>query len=98
MHASPLRALERHRQRLALLDERLRVQQHRRHERLAGTLARHATALAAYNPTAVLERGYAIAFTNSGEAVRDASQLPSGTAFTLQLAAGRVKATSKDKA
>jgi exodeoxyribonuclease VII large subunit len=94
LHASPLRRIELQRQRVALLADRLRLTQQRRHERAAALLARQATALAAYNPTAVLERGYAIAFTPGGQAARDAAQLPPGTAFTLRLARGSVQATT----
>jgi len=95
MHASPLRRLEAQRLRLTQLAERLRAGHQRRHERLIATLARHATVLAAYNPTAVLDRGYAIAFAPNGEAVRDASQLPTGTAFGLRLAQGQIEAVSQ---
>jgi len=94
LHASPLRRIEMQRQRRTLLLDRLRLTQQRRLERASALLVRQATALAAYNPTAVLERGYAIAFTPNGQAARDAAQLPQGTAFTLQLARGVVKATA----
>lgn len=94
LHASPLRRTAPQRLHLVQLTDRLlRCQQHRQ-ERLSALLARQSTALAAYNPSAVLERGYAIAFTPQGEAARDAAQLPVGAAFTLQLARGRITATT----
>jgi len=95
LHASPLRRTALHGQRLGQLAERLRQTQQRRLERTGALLARYHSQLAAYNPSAVLERGYAIAFTAEGVAARDASQLPEGSAFTLQLARGTVQATAQ---
>lgn len=95
LHASPLRRTLLHGQRLSQLAERLQQTQQRRLERTAALLTRYHSQLAAYNPSAVLERGYAIAFTADGVAARDASQLPKGSAFTLQLARGTVQATAQ---
>lgn len=92
LHASPLRRSSQHSLRLAQLGERLQQGQQRRQERSAATLARYASQLAAFNPSAVLERGYAIAFTAEGLAARDVAQLPAGSRFTLQLARGAVDA------
>ncbi|MES2683257.1 MAG: exodeoxyribonuclease VII large subunit [Pseudomonadota bacterium] len=96
LHASPLRRAESLRLRLGQLAERLRQNQHRRHERSSAALARFASQLTAYNPSAVLERGYAIAFSPSGEVLRDAAQLPAGSGFSLRLARGQVQAVSQD--
>ena len=95
LHASPLRRTAPQRLRLAQFSERLRLTQQRRHERTAATLAHYASQLAAYNPSAVLERGYAIAFNAQGEAVRDANELPVGASFSLRLTKGRVSAISE---
>ncbi len=96
LHASPLRRTESLRLRLSQLAERLRHSQQRRHERGSAALARFASQLTAYNPGAVLERGYAIAFSPSGEVLRDAAQLPAGSGFSLRLARGQVRAVSQD--
>ncbi len=95
LHASPLRRIEPQLGRLDLLRQRLLQGQQRRQERLAAALARFHAQLAAYNPSAVLDRGYAIAFTADGVAARDAAQLPQGTSFTLQLAHGAVAAVAQ---
>ncbi len=42
------------------------------------------------NPQAVLERGYSIAFTSTGEVVRAATDVSMGTEFELQTAEGRL--------
>ncbi|MBC8216690.1 MAG: exodeoxyribonuclease VII large subunit [Candidatus Marinimicrobia bacterium] len=42
------------------------------------------------NPQAVLERGYSIAFTSTGEVVRAAADISMGTEFELQTAEGRL--------
>ena len=95
LHASPLRRTAPQGLRLSQLAERLRQSQRRRQERSSATLTRFASQLAAYNPGAVLERGYAIAFTADGQAARDAAQLPPGSGFTLQLARGQIAAVAK---
>jgi len=94
LHASPLRRTAPQRLRLSQITQQLLLTQQRRQERSQATLARYASQLAAFNPNAVLERGYAIAFTTGGRAVRDADQLPAGTGFTLQLARGAVTAVA----
>lgn len=94
LHASPLRRSALHGQRLSQLAERLRQRQQLGLERRCALLARYSSQLAAYNPSAVLERGYAIAFTSDGIAARDATELPDGSHFTLQLARGAVQATA----
>jgi exodeoxyribonuclease VII large subunit len=44
------------------------------------------------NPTAILERGYAIAFDASGKILKDAGQAAPGDDITLRLARGRLAA------
>ena len=95
LHASPLRRSAQQRLHISQLWQRLLQTQQRRHERTTAALSRYASQLAAYNPSAVLERGYAIAFTADGMAARDTAQLPAGSAFTLQLARGALQATAQ---
>jgi exodeoxyribonuclease VII large subunit len=60
-----------------------------------GGRARHAAlsaALAALNPRAVLQRGYAIALDADGKSVRDAAQLSLGASVHLQFAVGAADA------
>ena len=58
-------------------------------------LVRLESSLKALSPLRVLERGYAIAFTPGGAAVRNVSQLPAGTPFNLRLHDGTVAAEAK---
>lgn len=94
LHASPLRRAQAQRQYLQLGAQRLLQAQQRRLERGRSACAQQLSQLTAYNPSAVLERGYAIAFSRDGKALRDAAELPAGTAFTLQLARGLVQASA----
>lgn len=95
LHASPLRRSAQQRLRLAQFSQRLLQSQTRWQERAHSALARFGAQLAAYNPSAVLERGYAIAFTADGQVATEAAQLPTGSAFTLHLARGKIAATSQ---
>ncbi len=95
LHASPLRRCTQQSLSLTQLSQRLAQAQTRRHERGRYALSQCSAQLAAYNPSAVLERGYAIAFAANGQAVSDATQLPAGTGFTLQLARGKLAAMSQ---
>ena len=56
---------------------------------------RLAAALALLNPSAVLERGYAIVATPDGAVVSDASHLRAGDDVRLTLARGRADARIK---
>lgn len=95
LHASPRRRIEQQRQRAVLLGDRLRLAQGRGQDHLRSRLAAQLAALTAYNPAAVLDRGYAIAFDAQGAALRDAQSLPAGTPFTLRLARGQVAARAE---
>lgn len=68
------------RQRLA--DARLRV------DHLAARME-------ALSPARVLDRGYAVVRTSTGDVVRDPAQAPSGTSLVVQVAGGRIAATSE---
>lgn len=62
---------------------------------LHGRRAKHAAltaALAALNPKAVLQRGYAIALAADGQSIRNADQLSLGSAVHLQFAVGAADA------
>ena len=50
--------------------------------------------LRALSPLRTLERGYAIALTDAGSAVRSAADAPAGATLRIQLADGRIGATS----
>ncbi len=47
------------------------------------------------NPLAVLERGFSVAFTADGKAVKSVDELPAGTEFNLKLSDGSVSAVAK---
>lgn len=61
-------------------------------ERASRDLARHADALAHLNPTAVLERGFAIVERAGGEVVVDAAGLTIGEHLALSFSRGRATA------
>ena len=51
--------------------------------------------LASLDPLAILDRGFAVAFTSGNKAVRSVSELPEGTGFRLRLKDGEVEAVAK---
>ncbi len=51
--------------------------------------------LKSLNPLAVLERGFSVAFTADGKAVKSVNELPEGTEFNLKLSDGNVSAVAK---
>lgn len=59
-------------------------------DRLTGQLRARAAALQAMNPRQVLERGYALAQTETGALVTDPAAVPPGARLTLTLARGRM--------
>jgi exodeoxyribonuclease VII large subunit len=76
-----------------LAAERLTQARRRRFDALERRLAQGRDALEHLNPQRILERGYSIVQTGSGEIVRDALQVPAGSRVTVQLAQGRVAAS-----
>ena len=64
-----------------------------RHDRLSTRLAALAQSLAHLDPSAVLERGYAIVAAPDGRIVHDAAALARGDALAITLARGAVEAT-----
>ncbi|SEP94591.1 Exodeoxyribonuclease VII large subunit [Solimonas aquatica] len=76
---------------LAQLTQRLRLALARKLSQAQTQLAAHSAQLGSLNPRAVLQRGYAIALDESGQAVTDAAQLRADQPLALLLARGRVQ-------
>ncbi|HVK64969.1 MAG TPA: exodeoxyribonuclease VII large subunit, partial [Polyangium sp.] len=74
------------------LEVRLVAAERRRVERLRMTLGRHAARLDALSPLGVLARGYAIATTASGRAVRAAKEVAVGESITVRVHEGALRA------
>ncbi|MDI1434197.1 exodeoxyribonuclease VII large subunit [Polyangium sorediatum] len=74
------------------LEVRLVAAERRRVERLRTTLGRHAARLDALSPLGVLARGYAIATTTSGQAVRAAKEVAVGESITVRVHEGALRA------
>ncbi|ODT24056.1 exodeoxyribonuclease VII large subunit [Microbacterium sp. SCN 69-37] len=68
---------------------------HRRMDAAERTTAQLRASLRALSPGATLERGYAIAHLEAGVIVRDARQVPAGTAVTVTVAEGSFTARSE---
>ncbi len=51
--------------------------------------------LKSLNPTSILSRGFSVAFSEDGKAIKSIEQLPSGTEFELMLSDGKTKAIAK---
>jgi exodeoxyribonuclease VII large subunit len=75
---------------LGPLEVRLGAAARRRLAAARGDLESAAGALDALSPLAVLGRGYAIATTAAGKAVRDAAEVGAGDELALRLARGRI--------
>ena len=83
-------------QRLALAADRWRRGVRRRHDDATVRLAALARSLAHLNPSAVLERGYAIVTASDGRIVQDAATLAPGDRVAIALARGGAGATIDD--
>lgn len=79
-------------ERLARTGDRLAIAMQRRIEQPRARLDRLNAQLLALNPEAILQRGYAIARSAEGRAVRRVADLPAGAPFTLQVSDGVVPA------
>jgi exodeoxyribonuclease VII large subunit len=79
-------------ERLARTGDRLTLAMQRRIEQPLTRLDRLNAQLLALNPEAILQRGYAIARSAEGRAVRRVAELPAGAPFTLQVSDGVVAA------
>lgn len=80
------------RERLVRTGDRLTIAMQRRIEQPRTSLDRLNAQLLALNPEAILQRGYAIARSAEGRAVRRVADLPAGAPFTLQVSDGVVAA------
>ena len=60
-------------------------------------LERMETALQALSPLAILDRGYALVFDNSGKLLKDAHAVKSGDEISARLAKGTLRAIVKSK-
>jgi exodeoxyribonuclease VII large subunit len=85
--------VSRHAERLDHMAQRLRAAIDLRFRAASQRLALSARALSAVSPLAVLDRGYAIATTSDGTAVRDAGRLAPGQSLSLRLARGIAQVT-----
>lgn len=95
---SPQSQLDRLRLRLDEWNERLVIQQKGRIAILRERMAGRITALNAANPTAILDRGYALVLhSDTGERVTRAAGTKPGEAITLRLADGEIAARVEDK-
>ncbi|MDC7699224.1 exodeoxyribonuclease VII large subunit [Vogesella indigofera] len=84
--------LARWQQVLARRGDQLRQLIHRHWQQRQLVLARHQATLAAINPEAVLQRGYAIVQQQDGSVVRSAAQLRAGELLHIRLAEGETTA------
>ena len=90
--------LERERQRLSSLRERLELQ----HptlvlQRLRRDLQHRLALLQALSPQHLLQRGFALVRTSTGELVRSAQQVTPGDALSIQLAEGQLEVEVKQR-
>jgi exodeoxyribonuclease VII large subunit len=88
----PRHRLAEHRTRLARLERRIRdaAVAHKDRLKLRGQLIE--ARLGSLNPEAVLARGYSIALTPDGRAVRDPAEAPVGSDLTLRVQKGQLSA------
>ena len=84
--------LARWQQLLARRGDQLRQLIHQQWQQRQLVLARHQATLAAINPEAVLQRGYAIVQQQDGTVVRSAAQLRAGELLHIRLAEGETTA------
>lgn len=75
--------------------ERLATAMNQTISRSRDQLLRFNDSLQALSPLQVLERGYAIAFSAKGDALRSVKEVKAGTAFKLRLHDGTIEAESK---
>lgn len=93
---SPVRLLGKQRERLSDLHARLATRIDALLERRRLQLGQKVGRLNAISPLATLERGYSLTQTASGELVRDARQLKTGSAIKVRLQSGAFSAEVTD--
>jgi exodeoxyribonuclease VII large subunit len=97
-HTSPERILREYRLRVDDISERIHNQQMRHLALLRERLQGRTKALHNANPEALLQRGYAIVtHTTDGTLITDANDVPPGTAISIRLKTGELKARVEDK-
>ena len=92
---SPNRYFDDKRMELSRAEERLYSVVEGRIQREKMLLFAKSEKLNGLNPLAILGRGFSVAFTADGKAIRSVNELPSGTEFELKLADGQVSAVTK---
>lgn len=88
---SPKETLVQRRQRLEMLSATLRSAMRTRKERAQGLLARYQAQLSALDPTAILQRGYAMVLDAQGGLVSDAAVVKKTDALQVQLSNGQLE-------
>ena len=90
---SPLTRIQRHRDHLLHLRNRLQSAQQSRHSTALQKIAALATQLRVVSPQAVLDRGFSITTNPSGDIVRSANQVKKGDVITTRVADGTIEST-----
>ncbi len=85
-------ALPRAAQTIAMFDQRLTFAWNRTWDKQKAALEAFSTKLEAYNPYAVLRRGYALVTTPQGTTLTSAADAPMGSPIKIQLAQGSLEA------
>ncbi|MBQ7646032.1 MAG: exodeoxyribonuclease VII large subunit [Clostridia bacterium] len=81
---------------VAALEGRLGNAFERKYSRSCAALESMSAKLGALDPLAVLKRGYAAVFSESGSVINSEKQIKNGETFTLELSDGSLKALRKD--
>lgn len=93
---SPLGYLDRKKQSITMLNNRLSSAYTQYLERNKRNFVALTAKLDAMSPLKVLTRGYAMAQTDSGDVIRSAGQVSAGDAITVTLSDGKIHATVTD--
>ena len=91
--SSPLTRIQRQRDRLLHLQNRLRSAQQSRHSTALQKIAALATQLRVVSPQAVLDRGFSITTNEAGDIVRSANQVKKGDVISTRVADGTIDST-----
>ena len=92
---SPKAYFDDRRMALARDEEKLQSAVETRLERERLRLEGRGEKLRGLDPLSILDRGFAVAFTPGGTAIRSAGELPAGADFRLRLKDGEIEATAK---
>jgi exodeoxyribonuclease VII large subunit len=91
--SSPLTRIQRQRDRVLHLQNRLQSAQSMRHATALQKVAALATQLRVVSPQAVLDRGFSITTNHAGEIVRSANQVKRGDVISTRVADGTIDST-----